>query len=316
MPTPDQHLSLAALHAYDPTALMINGECRFCCPLPSCSGQPINRAHRTMTVNSLTGLYKCQRCGEKGKVTEKREDRPPQTRQIRNQTALRRFSAPPAPPVVKTPSDLQKLDQWFSGARLMLPNTPGADYLQSRGIPYFVAWEAGLLFHPAWHGKPSVVFPILDAESYMVAAQGRSITTTDKITHGNLSCGIFKSHPSADEMQSILVTEAPIDALSISAAGYAAVALCGTTIRPYLLDMLFGKTLLLAFDADEAGERAADLWTKAAALSGAKVQRVRPQGGKDWNEVLMQQGADGIAAQFEPYDRVIVVRRSRVIRTD
>jgi len=236
---------------------------------------------------------------------------------MRNQAALRRFSAPPPPIAVKTPKPVEEWDYCLRDAVPLL-NTPGADYLQSRGIPYFVAWEAGVQYHPSWIGlnEPCVVFSIVDGDGERVAAQCRSITTNGRRTAGSLSCGIFMSHPAAVSMKSVLITEAPIDALSISAAGYAAVALCGTTIRPYLLDMLFGKTLLLAFDADDPGDKAADLWTKAAALSGAKVQRVRPQGGKDWNEVLMQQGADGIAAQFEPYDRVIVVRRSRVIRTD
>ena len=322
MPTPDQHLSLAILRAYDPGAKDTGLELRFCCPLPDCAGQPIDKAHRTLCVNSRTGLYKCQRCSKGGKVFEKWDDRPVQTRQMRNQAALRRFSAPPPPIAVPTPKPTEEWDACLRDAvqigdgqgRENEKGKPAVDYLASRGIPFHVAWEAGVQYHPSWIGlhEPCVVFSIVDGDGEQVAAQCRSITTNGRRTAGSLSCGIFMSHPAAVSMKSVLITEAPIDALSISAAGYAAVALCGTAIRPYLLDMLFGKTLLLAVDADEAGDKAAELWTKAAALSGAKVQRVRPIGGKDWNEILMTQGADAITAQLARYEISHVVRSSRV----
>jgi len=63
-------LTLADLERYDPRALERGGRRRFCCPLPDCSAKPVDAAHRTLSVDPATGLWKCHRCGGGGQLRE------------------------------------------------------------------------------------------------------------------------------------------------------------------------------------------------------------------------------------------------------
>lgn len=88
------------------------------------------------------------------------------------------------------------------------------------------------------------------------------------------------------QLPALLVTEAPLDALSLAEAGYPAVAVCGTEASAWMHRASAFRRVLLAFDADEAGDRAADKIAPHLASFGARPQRLRPEGAKDWNEML------------------------------
>ena len=295
---PESALSFADLRAFDSEARLTSGESRFCCPLPACAGKEIKKENRCFTLNGRTGVYKCHRCGGAGKVTDRWEDRAPMTRQGRSQAALRRFGAPPAPLKEYSPKPAEEWQHCLRGLRL-IAGSGGAVYLQSRGIPEPIATAAGVKFSASWPGldTPCVVFPVYDASGLQVAAQARSIKDSEKRTAGSVSCGLFTPF-GAIEGDCIILTEAPIDALSLGAAGIAAAALCGLALREWLLPALAWKTLLIATDADEAGEKAYADWQTACAPFGVRVLRVRPEGGKDWNAVLTSGGAEAIRALF------------------
>jgi hypothetical protein len=78
-------------------------------------------------------------------------------------------------------------------------------------------------------------------------------------------------------------------------AGCPALAFIGTS-GPRWLHIACGlRRVILAFDADEAGDKAA---AKIAALLqpyGARCERLRPDGAKDWNAMLQVLGSDGLA---------------------
>lgn len=88
------------------------------------------------------------------------------------------------------------------------------------------------------------------------------------------------------DLPALIVAEAPLDALSLAEAGYPAVALCGTDEPAWLHRICAFRRVLLAFDADEAGDRAGERLAPLLSSFGAKCERLRPEGGKDWNEVL------------------------------
>ena len=79
-----------------------------------------------------------------------------------------------------------------------------------------------------------------------------------------------------------------IDALSLFLCGLPAIALAGTEGKPWLPDACHGRRVLLALDADVAGDRGSE--KLAALLAGAQCWRLRPEGAKDWNEALCQIG--------------------------
>ncbi len=98
-----------------------------------------------------------------------------------------------------------------------------------------------------------------------------------------------------------LLTESAIDALSaVSAAGSAGIAAfistAGTATRlPEWITQLGPESILCGYDADEAGDAAA----RRLIENHPGIRRLRPEGGKDWNEIL----AAGTAAGAAPRGR-------------
>ena len=95
--------------------------------------------------------------------------------------------------------------------------------------------------------------------------------------------------------EEVVITEGPIDALSIAAGGYRAVAVLGATVADELvatrIAALPGR-LVIAFDADEAGERGADRLRVLLAARGRPTSRLGlPDGIGDVNDWLRSAGA-------------------------
>jgi len=139
------------------------------------------------------------------------------------------------------------------------------------------------------------VFPVLDLAGQLTAIQGRVIASAEYgpkvLTRGDLSAGVFQTSQDALAGSFVVIVEAPIDALSLAAAGMQAVALCGTTLPSWLPPALAFRRIALAFDADSAGDAATAKTASELRAFGCDVERWRPSV-KDWNEVLLTHGAD------------------------
>jgi DNA primase len=205
---------------------------------------------------------------------------------------------PPAPDV----------NSWRVSLRDLRPidGTPAQRYLESRGIPGETAQASRLRFAHHWRrGRPAVVFPIYNQQSTLIAAQGRFIDNRNDpktITRGPKSNGVFKTAGAFDlkDGAPLIIAEAPIDALSLAAAGFPALALCGTSGPIWLHRACAFRRVLLAFDADEAGDRAARELAPDLEAYGARCERLRPDGAKDWNEFLCSFGAPDLADWLAP----------------
>jgi DNA primase len=92
-----------------------------------------------------------------------------------------------------------------------------------------------------------------------------------------------------------MICEAPIDALSLELAGFPAIAVIGTSWPDWLPRHCAFHKVGIAFDADEAGDTADGKVTAELATWGARAVRLRPVAGKDWNETLINCGADKLA---------------------
>jgi len=323
-------LSLRELEEFDPRA-PAGGRRRFCCPLCGTT-KPRDGVHRCLSVESATGLWHCFRCAQGGILQEfwrdvsSREERHERTtRQLRTT-----FHVPVAPktlsdskiPSVNRPSageiipvetlevtrqGEENTERWRSlweGALPLGESDRGGDYLLTRrALRELVLAPARLRFHPTWLGG-AVVFPLCDARGEAVAIQGRAVQGDAKITHGAKKDAAFFAPAMLSGGQCfgplhplvpwILLTEAPIDALSLAICGFPALALCGTS-GPSWLHLACGlRRVALAFDADEAGERAAAKHAAHLHLYGAKCLRLRPEVAKDWNEMLKLRGANDL----------------------
>ena len=275
-------LTWQQLQQYDPKPNTRGTQARYLCPFCGDS-KPRDDRHRSLSVDPKRAVYHCHRCGASGKIRD--GNRPAHMRR----RAPARWTPPPEPEPGET---LQRARQW---QYLPLRGTPGEAYLRKRGIPLAVARRAGVRYCPQFGGQgEAVVFPFRDRQGRLLAVQGRYIAdgAVKVKTYGTVSRSVFVSDKGAWRAPVVAVCEAPIDALSLQVCGLPAMAIGGAGLRRFLLPVLgIGRTVLLAFDADRAGDSAAAEWQGELEPFGCRVRRLRPPG-KDWNEVLQAQGVE------------------------
>jgi hypothetical protein len=297
-------LSLADLEAFDPRPAGAGRERRFCCPLPACGDKPRDRAHQSLSVNAETGLWTCHRCGAGGRLAEHRAPRLRATAaQVRRAAALRAFrvAADPQPGRAASAPDLAAMLE----ACAPVAGTPGEGYLFRRGIGRDRATAAGVSFARNWYGRPAVVFPLRDRAGRVVAASGRYLDGRQPKTRvaGDRKLGVFATPGAwdapADPTEgpgALVVVEGPCDALALAECDVPAVALVGTTGPAWLRTAAAFRRVVVALDADAAGDRASDVLLRELAPFVRSAERLRPPagpagamgaGGKDWNDALL-----------------------------
>jgi hypothetical protein len=297
-------LTLEQLEQLDPRAPERGQERRFLCPYCG-TDKPHDASHRSLAVNRDTGAWRCWRCGEKGKLREFWQEResPPRDRRSRARQQLRRSFAiaDPVPIPVGEPEQgaNRTLSAWRDQLRDLEPvaGSPGEGYLLGRGIPADVAHAAGIRYCPSWFGRTAVLFPLYDPEHRLHGAQGRYVdgrTDPKSRTGGAPKLGAFLT-PGALESESMVIAEAPLDALVLSLCGVPAIGPTGcSAFLEWLPKVAIGKRAFLATDADEAGDTAADQWRDRLTWASS-VERLRPPA-KDWAEALLELGRDGLTA--------------------
>ena len=291
-------LSLADLEAYG-RVWGEGRERRALCPF--CGDEHgRDRSHACLAVNAETGAWTCHRCERSGLLDEHK------TRRDEAAPRRRRLPPRPAPPPADPPADPGKREtlraMW--GAAVPLAGTPAADYLEGRGIALRVAQDARARYAPNWYGRPAVVFPMQDAGGKFVAAEGRY---TDGRTYpkgrsaGPKSRGVFVAMPGALEAEGVTLCEGPITALSLAAAGFPAVALCGRVLPAWLPGRLAFRPVLLSLDwyEPDAATKAAPMY-RALVTLGAQVYRLAPpDGAGDWNDRLQAVGLATMRAELD-----------------
>lgn len=306
-------LTLAELQAHDPLAPPREPERRYLCPLIACRDKQHGSRHRSLVVNLQSGAWKCHRCGESGWL----DQHGPSARAVRQARLDNAFKLGTNP--VHVPRDSSRAGlpverqtrPWIDimTDAIALHGTPGATYLAQRGIPLNVATDAGARFHPKFLGQAAVVFPVRDSKGYEVAVIGRYVNRRaipKARAVGARSCGVFTT-PGSFKNERLVIVEAPIDALSLTVAGMPAIALGGTSVPSWLPPACSFRKVVLALDADDAGDAASETLTARFQLYGARIERWRPSGGvKDWNDLLVRLGPDRLhellVEAMEPVD--------------
>lgn len=300
-------LSLADLEAFDtPQGREPEKVCR--CPICQSS-------ERAFHFNTATGVYNCKRasCSATGKLADFWQERPKQRRQTRAAfslapkdcsanaaNALQNATAKPKP----TNATAATWQEHFKSARPIKSTPDVENYLTRRGVPGAIAENAGacalLLF-----GRAFVAFPFCDLTGAPVAFQARAIDRQPNghRAYGTKSDGIFSTCDYALKSASVIICEAPIDALSLAASGFEAIALGGTSAPAWIVKALAFKRVYLAFDNDAngAGDKAARELAPDLQSFGASVSRLAPlreatADKSDWNMMLLQHGASALRA--------------------
>lgn len=300
-----ENISLAQLEEFDPRAKASGRERRFCCPF--CGREkPMDAPHRSLSVNTESGAWNCHRCGASGKLKEHWEERDAPTAKARRYMETKRTFSTAPPPCRTAESDPDSVAGFKKQIRgiVAFAGSPAEAYLASRSISSEIAKSASCKYAPNW-GRigAAVIFPIKDELGKAVAAAGRAIEGDGKQTFGPKSLGIFSTFGALDA-DPVAIVEAPIDALSLAFAGLPSVALCGCSgIAGWLANRLaksvragVSRTVYLAFDADSAGDAAADKIENQLPL--VRCVRLRPDGAKDWNALLLSHGLEHLRAQL------------------
>jgi DNA primase len=213
-------------------------------------------------------------------------------------------------------------------ARFRLGYAPGErhalrDALVQRGAKPAELVEAGLLIQPEGGGAPydrfrdRVVFPITDGRGRVVSFGGRALNPDERAKYLNgpdtplfHKGRVLYGLPEARKLlatggadAALVVVEGYMDAIACQRAGVAAVAPLGTALTEEQMDLLWRShpEPTLCFDADGAGQRAADKSIDRA-LPLLKPERsfrfAIAEGGKDPDDVLREQGPAALRAQL------------------
>lgn len=290
-------LSLAELESFDPSGGRGGKERRFLCPL--CHGnKKRDDSHRSLALNADTGAWLCHRCEKRGLIREKWTERPSgqgtNRKNAPRKAVSRAFGLSRGSKPATIPETSQEWREIESRA-IPIAGTPGAEYLLGRGIPLDVQTRAGVMFLPSGPGGPAVLFRILNDSGETVAIETRSISGSTRLARGPKKLGAFLGSfsPTPEKWPSqVAITEAALDALSLAVVGVPAIATMGAgNIAPWLPKRLAMRTVYMAQDNDEAGEKAAKGLAEQLVRLGARVFRFRPPAGKDWNDSLLAIGA-------------------------
>ena len=205
------------------------------------------------------------------------------------------------PSLSDTP-DRPVADRWRRRPRLR-PGSPAWSYLSGqRRIPTSIltaAAAADILrdgsFRTAW-------FAHRGADGAVSHVEVRGPDYRGSLRGGTKT--LFRFGRAGKGARRLAVTEAPIDALSLAAIdGHRPDTLyvaTGGGIGPGTVSALQGAMrvivgapgarLLAATDANRAGDRYAERLSEIAAEAGVAVERMRPTGGTDWNDILRGRG--------------------------
>jgi DNA primase len=168
------------------------------------------------------------------------------------------------------------------GLRLPEANRKAGELLRTRLTQLGVWRESG---HEHFNG--CIVVPLLDAAGKIISYYGRRIGpgTVKHLYAPGPHQGLF--NPAAFDQEEIILCEAVLDALTFCANGFANVScLYGTEgwTEELTAALKNVRRVRLAYDADEAGDRAAERDTKRLQAIGIDVYRIKFPWGMDANE--------------------------------
>jgi DNA primase len=280
---------------------------------------------RSLRVQLSSGRFVCFACGAWGYMETARaqwcEEQQRQAAFQRSPARRRRMPSrrPPPPPHTRPPVAAAKplsahppapheparaqsdLAQPLAAFQAALLGSPGAAYLQQRGIPLALAQQLGVGYaapgtwpHVArdWRGG-RVVFPHTTLDGRLVNLYGRAVGTAEQVPkakrHDHLpgAKGYFNAAALHAGDGPLWVCEGVFDALALLAAGVSrVVAIFG--VHGWRWDWVREvRELVFALDADTAGQQQWRQLARQAALRGKRVAVLPPEaygGHKDVNE--------------------------------
>lgn len=147
------------------------------------------------------------------------------------------------------------------------------------------------------------MIPIIDVRGNVVAFGGRVlddskpkyINTSDTLVYKKGS-GVFALNLAKDSGErSLIITEGYMDTIALHQAGFKNTIAClGTALPDEQVNLIsrYADEVLIAYDSDEAGQKAVKRAIQAFSKTGVKVRVLALSGGKDPDEILKKYGAE------------------------
>ncbi len=139
------------------------------------------------------------------------------------------------------------------------------------------------------------IFPITDAAGQVVNMVGRAVDNTQPVYKNLPAQAVQDANALFNEgligpSESVFLCEGIIDAITLTQAGYPAVAILGPgSFRPEWAEKFKGKHLFICFDNDEIGRKGRDAVAQATSAAAAEVYLLNlPEGVKDVNDFFLR----------------------------
>lgn len=148
-----------------------------------------------------------------------------------------------------------------------------------------------------------VIFPIIDVKGNVIAFGGRVmddskpkyLNTSDTMVYKK-SQGVFALNLAKKSTEdSLILCEGYMDVIAMHQAGFTnAVAGLGTalTTEQTVLLSRYASEIMIAYDADEAGQKAAERALRIFKGTSAKIKVLHLSGGKDPDEIIKNYGVE------------------------
>ena len=181
-------------------------------------------------------------------------------------------------------------------------------YMLAKGYSY-EELEAGFLcgksdkgrYYDAFRNR--IMFPIIDVSGNVIAFGGRVMDDSKPKYKNSSDTPVFKKSRNLFALnfarhhcaESLILCEGYMDVIALHAAGFEnAVATLGTAITSEQARMMsrYTKKVIICYDADEAGQKAAMRAVKMLTDVGLDVSILRIPGAKDPDEYIKTFGAD------------------------
>jgi len=183
------------------------------------------------------------------------------------------------------------------------------DYLKSKGytdeemITGFMCGKSQKTGRPYDYFRGRVMFPIIDVAGNVIAFGGRvlddslpkylnsSDTPAFKKSRNLFALNYAKNNCS----EYLILCEGYMDVIALHAAGFSsAVATLGTAITADQARIMakYSKKVIISYDSDDAGQRAADKAIKLLSEAGCEVKVLKMNGAKDPDEYIKKFGTE------------------------
>ena len=205
------------------------------------------------------------------------------------------------------------------------------DYLRSKGFTSGELVDANLARKSDKNGKVSyydnfrnrAMVPIIDVRGNVVAFGGRVlddskpkyINTSDTLVYKK-GAGVFALNLAKDSgSRSLIVTEGYMDTIALHQAGFKNTIAClGTALPDEQVNLIsrYADEVLLAYDSDEAGQKAVRRAIQAFERTGVKVRVLELKGGKDPDEIIKKYGPERFRAIVDGAENDIEYRLNAI----